>query len=75
MLGVTKPVTLKVSQNGLGADPWGNTRVGLSATGKLNRKDFGMIYNTAMDKGGFVLGDEVELNLEIQGIQKKDKQN
>lgn len=71
MLGVKKPVTLDVTVLGEGKDPWGGTRVGLSATGKLNRKDFGMVFNMAMDNGGVVIGEEVTIELEIEGIAKK----
>jgi polyisoprenoid-binding protein YceI len=71
MLGVTKPVTLDVTVGGVMNDPWGGTRSGFSATGKLNRKDFGMVYNMTMDKGGLMLGDDVELVIEVEGVQSK----
>jgi polyisoprenoid-binding protein YceI len=71
LLGVTKPVTLDVEIGGVGNDPWGNIRSGFSATGKINRKDFGMVFNIAIDKGGYVLGDEVEILIELEAIQKK----
>jgi len=69
--GVTKPVKLKATHNGTGTDPWGNERIGLSATGKINRKDFGMNWNKALDKGGVMLGDDVDLTIEVEGIAKK----
>lgn len=71
LLGVTKPVVLNVEIGGVGPDPWGNTRAGFSASTKISRKDFGMTYNIPLDKGGLVLGDEVEINLEVEAIQKK----
>lgn len=73
MLGVTKPVTLSVQYFGSQVDPWGNMRVGFSARGKLNRKDFGMVYNIT-DKGGVVIGDDVTIEIEIEGIKQASKQ-
>lgn len=66
MHGVTKPVVLDLEFTGAGKDPWGNEKAGFSAKGKLNRKDFGIVWNKAVDNGGFILGDEVEINLEIE---------
>ncbi len=71
MLGVTKPVTLTVEVGGVAKDPWGGTRVGFSAKGKINRKDFGMTYNTVLDTGGVMLGEDVEVLLEVEGVSKK----
>ncbi len=70
MLGVEKPIVLDVTIGGVGDDPWGNTRAAFSATTKINRKDFGMVYNQTLDKGGLMLGEEVEISLEIEGIKK-----
>jgi polyisoprenoid-binding protein YceI len=50
-------------------DPWGNTRVGLSATTKINRKDFGLNWNTALETGGILVGDEVTLTLDVQLVK------
>ncbi len=50
-------------------DPWGNTRVGLSATAKINRKDFGLNWNTALETGGILVGDEVTLTLDVQFVK------
>lgn len=69
--GVTKEVTLVGRYNGSTRDPWGNTRAGFSAEGKLNRKDFGLIWNKTLDSGGFVVGDEVQIRLEIECIKAK----
>ncbi|MBI3947904.1 MAG: YceI family protein [Armatimonadetes bacterium] len=71
MHGVTKPVTLDVEYGGQTADPQGGKRVGFSATTRLNRKDYGIIWNRVLDAGGTVLGDEVEINLDIEAIVKK----
>ncbi|MDO9693093.1 MAG: YceI family protein [Candidatus Latescibacteria bacterium] len=71
MHGVTKPVELVVEFNGAITDPWGNDRIGFSATGVLDRRDFGITYNTVLDKGGVAVGNEVELMLEIEAIANK----
>ncbi|MCP9473184.1 MAG: YceI family protein [Nitrospira sp.] len=69
--GVTKEVVLVGTFNGISQDPWGNLRAGFSAEGKLNRKDFGMVWNKALDSGGLVVGDEVQIRLEIECIKEK----
>ena len=69
--GVTKDITLTGSFNGVTKDPWGNTRAGFTAEGKLNRKDFGMIWNKTLDSGGLVVGDEVSIKLDIECIKAK----
>lgn len=70
MHGVTKPVTLDVQVEGFGKDPWGNERVGFVVDGGVNRKDFGILWNQALDAGGTLLGDEVELLIAIEGVKK-----
>jgi polyisoprenoid-binding protein YceI len=69
--GVTKEITLAGNLNGVTKDPWGNTRAGFTAEGKVNRKDFGMVWNKALDSGGLVVGDEVSIKLEIECIKAK----
>ena len=69
--GVTKEVTLIGTFNGAANDPWGNTRAGFTADGTLNRKDFGMIWNKTLDTGGLVVGDEVQIHLDIECIKAK----
>jgi len=72
LLGVTKEIVLTGTFNGIvPKDPWGNTRAGFTAHGKINRKDFGMNWSKALDNGGLVVGDEVEINLEIECIKEK----
>jgi polyisoprenoid-binding protein YceI len=71
--GVTKPVVLDVEMNGAVKDPWGNNRAGFSAKTKVNRKDFGLTWNKALEAGGFVVGDDVEISIEIEGIEKPTK--
>ncbi len=50
----------------MNTDPWGNTKAGFEATGKINRKDFGIEYNAALETGGVLIGDEVKLELNVQ---------
>ena len=57
--------------NGVAQDPWGNTRAGFTATGKINRKDFGMKFSKLLDNGGMIVSDEVKIILEIEAIQEK----
>ncbi len=69
--GVTKEVVLDVT--GLTApvkDPWGQTKIGASATTKINRKDFGLVWGKVLETGGAVVGDEVQISLDIEGTQK-----
>ena len=71
LLGVTKEITLVGRFNGVAKDPWGNTRAGFTAEGKLNRKDFGMNWSKTLDSGGLVVGDEVFIKLDIECIKAK----
>ena len=68
--GTTKEVVLKGSFRGENTDPWGNVRAGFSASTVINRHDYGLSWNKALETGGFVVGDEVTINLEIQGVRK-----
>lgn len=69
--GVTLPVVLDAEYRGAVVDPWGNFRVGFAASTKINRKDFGLTWNKALEAGGLLVGEEVEILLEIEGIQQK----
>jgi polyisoprenoid-binding protein YceI len=68
--GVTKSVTLPAEFSGLMKDPWGNTKAGLNISGKINRKDWGLNWNSALETGGVLVGEEVKLNIEIQLIKE-----
>lgn len=68
--GVTHEVALDGEVTGPVKDPWGGSRIGLSLAGKLNRKDFGMVWNAALDAGGFVLADDVKLNIEVELLKQ-----
>jgi polyisoprenoid-binding protein YceI len=65
---VTNPVALQVEFHGISPDPWGGTRAGLSATGEINRKDFGVTFDIPMEGGGLVVGDKIQINLEIEAV-------
>ena len=69
--GVTKDVEFELENNGSIKDPWGNTRVGLSLSGKINRFDYGLKYNKVLEAGGVAVGEIVKLNIEIEGILAK----
>ena len=68
--GVTKPATFAVEgPTAPGKDPWGNTRIGLSATTKINRKDYGLTWNATLETGGFLVGEDVQITIEAQFIK------
>ena len=68
--GVTKQVVFSVEgPTAPGKDPWGNTRVGLSAVTKINRKDFGLTWNAALEAGGILVGEDVTITLDVQFVQ------
>lgn len=68
--GVTKPVTLDAEFGGIGKDPWGNTKAGFTITGKLNRKDFGLTWNAALETGGMLVSEDVKLAIELQFVKQ-----
>ena len=68
--GVTRKVTFAVEgPTAPGKDPWGNTRIGFSATTKINRKDFGLTWNAALETGGILVGDEVTITMDVEAIK------
>lgn len=75
MHGVTKPVVLDLEIGGTTKDPWGNAKAGFTARGKVNRKEFGMVWNKALDAGSVMLGEEVEvvIDVEAQVAAKSEK--
>ncbi|MEO8909001.1 MAG: YceI family protein [Gemmatimonadaceae bacterium] len=66
---VTKPITLDVEFGGRTNDPWGGERVGFSATGKFDRRDFGLTWNQALEAGGITVGHDIKINLEVEAIK------
>ena len=69
--GVTREVPLEVEMQGTVKDPWGNEKAGYSATGVINRHDFGLNWNAALETGGVVVGAEVKITLEGELIRKQ----
>lgn len=68
--GVTKPISLKAEYAGIAVDPYGQTKAGLSITGKINRSDFGLVWSAITEAGKVVIGDEIKLDCEIQLIKQ-----
>jgi polyisoprenoid-binding protein YceI len=66
---VTKPVTLDVQYEGRTKDPWGGERVGFSASGKIDRRDYGLTWNQALETGGVVVGNEIKISIEVEAIK------
>ena len=66
---VTRPVKLDVTYEGSGKDPWGGERVAFSATGRINRKDFGLTWNAPLETGGVLVGEEVDLAIEVEAVK------
>jgi len=71
MHGVTKAVELDLEFNGAVTDPWGNDKVGFSAYGKINRKDWGLNFNKVLDTGSLMIGETVKISLEIEAAKNK----
>jgi polyisoprenoid-binding protein YceI len=68
--GVTRQVPFQVEgPTAAGKDPWGNTRIGLSATTKLNRKEFGLTWNAALETGGILVGEDVTITLDLEFVK------
>ncbi|MCX6061436.1 MAG: YceI family protein [Campylobacterales bacterium] len=68
MHGITKAVTMTMDMGGEITDPWGNKRSGFVLNGQVNRKDFGLNWNKAIEAGGVVVGDDVKMTIEVEGI-------
>ena len=66
--GVEKPVVLDLTMHGEGKDPWGSVRSGFTATTTINRKDFGLTWNKAVETGQLLVGEEVAIVLEVEGV-------
>ena len=67
--GITRQVTLDVTEDGRVKDPWGSDRAGFSARSKINRKDFGLVWNQVLETGGVAVADEVKINLELELVK------
>ena len=71
MHGTTLPVVLQATYEGESTDPYGNRRIGFEAHGKVSRKDFGLTWNAALETGGVAVGDEVKIELSVEGVLAK----
>ena len=67
--GVSNPVSFDLEFGGVSADPWGGTRAGFEATTEINRKDFGLSWNVAIEGGGVLVGEKVKITLDVQLVQ------
>ena len=68
--GVTRPVVLKTTFNGIGSSPWGTAVAGFEADTEISRKDFGLEWNVALETGGVLVGDKVKIHLELEVIKQ-----
>lgn len=68
--GVTKPVEFELEFDGVGTDPWGNLKSGFSAETEINRKDWGLEWNVALETGGVLVGEKVKIQLDIQLVKE-----
>ena len=68
--GVTKSVDVAYELVGISQDPWGNTKIGFEGSAKISRKDFGLVWNAALETGGVLVGDEIKLNLDVEAAKQ-----
>ena len=67
--GTTKPVDFALEFEGVANDPWGNTKAGFTAEAEINRKDWGLEWNVALETGGVLVGEKVKIVLEVEALQ------
>ena len=72
--GITKAIRLSLEYSGNAKDPWGNLKAGFAITGRINRKDFGITFNSPLETGGVALGDEIKVIGEIQLVKQVELQ-
>jgi polyisoprenoid-binding protein YceI len=68
--GVTKPVTFDVDFNGVATDPWGNTKAGFEASAEINRKDWGLEWNVALEGGGVLVSEKIKIHIDVQLLKQ-----
>ena len=68
--GVTKEISLDVTFEGTGKDPWGGERAGFTANGKLDRRDFGLTWNQALETGGVLVANDIKISIEVQATKQ-----
>ncbi len=71
--GISKKIKLDIEFGGVAKDPWGNEKAGFTINGKIHRKDWGLVWNTALEAGGVVVSDEVRLNCEIELVKSNEE--
>lgn len=67
--GITKPVELELEFDGVSGDPWGGTRAGFTAEGEINRKEWGLEWNVALEGGGVLVGEKIKLSLDVELVK------
>lgn len=70
--GVTREVTLEATFDGTGTDPWGGTRAGFGATTRIDRRDFDLTWNQALETGGVLVGHDIEISLQVQAVLEQE---
>ena len=73
--GLSRPVVLDVEYSGMSKSPWGTTSAGFTATTRLNRKDWGLEWNVALETGGWLVGDEIKVDLELELVKQPETVN
>jgi polyisoprenoid-binding protein YceI len=68
--GVTRPVTLDATAEGRGKDPWGGERAGFTARTQIKRSDYGLTYNQALETGGFLVGDDIKISIDVELVKQ-----
>lgn len=71
--GTTREVLLEVEAGGIGKDPWGNERAGFAARVQVDRKDFGLLWNKALETGGVLVGDRIDVEIELEALKAADQ--
>jgi polyisoprenoid-binding protein YceI len=71
---VTKPIVLEVTAEGRGKDPWGGERMGYSAKGKIDRREFGLVWNQSLETGGVAVGHEVKISIDLELVKAPAQQ-
>ena len=67
--GVTREVSLDVEYGGRGKDPWGNLKSGAEATATIDRRDFGLVWNQALETGGILVGNDIRIEIQVQAVR------
>jgi len=68
--GISKPVEIALELNGVGPDPWGNTRIGFEGKTEVSRKDYGLTWNVALEGGGVLVADHIKIELDVEAVKQ-----